>query len=238
MTPDFDRELEERLLRYTAIDTQSDEASPTSPSTARQFDLLRLLVDELTGIGAEDVRLTDYGTVLATIPGAAGAPTIAFLAHVDTAPQFHASGVKPRVHRAYDGGSIGFPDAQDLVLSPEQSPYLAERAGDDIVTTDGTTLLGADDKAGVAVIMEAARTSSPRTRASRTARSASCFTCDEEIGRGVLHLELPKDSAPTSPTRSTAPARGEIEDETFSADAATVTITGVNIHPSMAKGRW
>jgi len=235
VTPDFDRELEERLLRYTAIDTQSDEASPTSPSTARQFDLLRLLVDELAGIGAEDVRLTDYGTVLATIPGAAGAPTIAFLAHVDTAPQFHASGVKPRVHRAYDGGSIGFPDAQDLVLSPEQSPYLAERAGDDIVTASGTTLLGADDKAGVAIVMAAARhlLANPGTS---HAPVRIAFTPDEEIGRGV-HADLPKDLGADVAYTFDGGARGEINYETFSADKAVVEITGVSIHPGQAKDK-
>src|SRR5690242_16033412 len=122
----FARELEERLVRYVQIDTQSDEKSPTTPSTAKQFDLLRLLVDELTAIGAQDVRLTDYGAVLATIPatgGAADAPTIAFLAHVDTAPAFNGTGVRPIVHRAYDGGDIILPDDPNAVLSPDAYPY-------------------------------------------------------------------------------------------------------------------
>ena len=155
----FDAELEERLVRYVRVDTQSDESSATTPSTACQFDLLELLRQELTAMGAQDVRLTDYGAVLATIPATASSPTpaIAFLAHVDTAPQFHATGVKPIVHRHYDGGEIVLPDAPDVRLSPERFPYLAEKIGEDIVTASGTTLLGADDKAGVAIVMTMAR---------------------------------------------------------------------------------
>ena len=141
MRTDFDRELEERLIRYCTIDTQSDEDSKTAPSTARQFDLLNLLVEELRGIGAEEVTLTDYGTVLATVPATANGPTIGLLAHVDTAPAFNATGVKPRVIRGYNGGPIRFPDAPDLELSPEVSPYLGTRLGHDIVTASGTTLL-------------------------------------------------------------------------------------------------
>ena len=126
---DFDRELEERLVRYAAIDTQSDEKSSSSPSTKCQFDLLNLLVEELKAIGASDVRLTDYGVVLGSIPATAPGelPVMAWLAHVDTAPAFAASGVKPVVHRAYDGGTISFADAPDLVLSPEQSPLSVVR---------------------------------------------------------------------------------------------------------------
>ena len=157
MSNPFDQELEDRLMRYAAIDSQSDEACDASPSTEVQLDILRLLEAELTEIGAEDVQLTDYGVVLATIPGNADGPTVGLLAHVDTAPQFNATGVKPRVVRRYNGGDITFPDAPGLVLSPEEYPYLAEKVGQDIVTASGTTLLGADDKAGVAIIMTAAR---------------------------------------------------------------------------------
>ena len=159
MRTEFDAELESRLVRYAAVDTQSNDDSTTSPSTAIQLDLQRMLVAELEGIGAKDVRLTDYGVVLATVPATVGqnAPVIGLLAHVDTAPAFNATGVKPVVHRGYNGGSISFADAPGLVLSPEGSPYLAEKVGDDIVTASGTTLLGADDKAGVAIIMTAAR---------------------------------------------------------------------------------
>lgn len=234
---DFDRELEERLIRYVTIDTQSDATSPTSPSTARQLDLLRLLAEELRGIGAADVRLTDYGAVLATIPATVttDAPVIGWLAHVDTAPAYAASGVKPIVRRAYDGGALRFPDAPDLVLSPEQSPYLRQRIGDDIVTASGTTLLGADDKAGVAIIMTAARhlLSNPSI-AHGTIRIA--FTPDEEIGRGV-DARLPKDLGATFAFTFDGAERGEVHFETFSADNAVVTVTGVAIHPGQAKGK-
>lgn len=234
---DFDRELEERLIRYAAIDTQSDETSPTSPSTACQLDLLRLLEDELHAIGAADVRLTDYGVVLATIPATAMGelPVMGWLAHVDTAPAFAASGVKPVVHRGYDGGVITFADAPDLILSPEQSPYLGQRIGDDIVTASGTTLLGADDKAGIAIIMTAARhlLANP-TIAHGPIRIA--FTCDEEIGRGV-DARLPEDLKVDFAFTLDGAERGEIVYETFSADGAVVSISGVSIHPGQAKDR-
>ncbi len=237
VTPDFDRELEERLLRYAAIDTQSDEASASTPSTERQLVLQRVLIDELIGIGAEDVRLTGYGAVLATIPASNGAtgPMIGLLAHVDTAPQFNATGVKPIVHRAYDGGSIGFPDAQDLVLAPVVSPYLAERVGDDIVTASGTTLLGADDKAGVAIIMTAARHLIANPGISHGPLRIA-FTPDEEIGRGV-DADLPKDLGADFAYTFDGGSRGEISFETFSADKAVVEITGVSIHPGQANGK-
>src|SRR5690242_13410218 len=155
----FDRELEERLVRYARIDTQSDETSTTSPSTERQYDLLKPLAAELREMGAQDVALTEYGVVLATIPATINAdvPTIALLAHVDTAPAFNATAVKPIVHRKYAGGDLVLPDDPAVVLSPRQFFYLTEKIGDDIITASGTTLLGADDKAGVAIIMTAAR---------------------------------------------------------------------------------
>ncbi len=232
----FERELEERLVRYARIDSQSDETSPISPSTERQLVLSRLLCEELTALGAEDVRLTDYGAVLATLPATeAAAPTIALLAHVDTAPQFNATGVKPIVHRAYDGGEIRFPDAPDLVLSPAGSPYLAERIGDDIVTASGTTLLGADDKAGVAIIMTAAAHLLANPDLPR-GRVRLCFTPDEEIGRGV-HADLPRDLGAAVAYTLDGAERGEIVYETFSADKAVVRIEGVSIHPGNAKGR-
>lgn len=157
MSNSFDQELEDRLVRYAAVDSQSDEDSATSPSTDMQFDMLRLLKQELVEIGAQDVELTDYGVVLATIPGKVRGPTIGFLAHVDTAPQYNATDVKPRVIRGYNGGEITFPGAPELILSPNEFPYLALKAGQDIVTASGSTLLGADDKAGIAIIMTAAR---------------------------------------------------------------------------------
>lgn len=232
---DLDRELADRLIRYCAIDSQSDDDSTAAPSTAIQLDLARLLARELTEMGAHDVRLTDYGAVLATIPGTRPGPTIGFLAHMDTAPQFTATGVKPRLIRGYNGGAITFPDAPDLVLSPEMSPYLAQKIGQDIVTASGTTLLGADDKAGVAVIMAAARRLLADPNAPRpTLRLA--FTPDEEIGRGV-DARLPADLGADFAYTFDGGAVGEIEYESFSADGATVTITGVSIHPGLAKGK-
>ncbi len=236
MRTDFDAELEERLLRYTAIDTQSDETSDSQPSTAIQLDLSRLLEQELTTIGAKDVRLTDYGVVLATVPATApDAPTIGFLAHVDTAPQFNAAGVKPRVHRAWDGSAITYPDALDLLLSPETSAYLGTKTGDDIVTASGTTLLGADDKAGVAIVMTAARhlLANP---AIPHGRIRIAFTPDEEVGRGV-DPRLPKDLGADFAYTLDGGKLGEIEYESFSADGATITIKGVSIHPGWARGK-
>ena len=151
--------LDERFLRYVKIDTTADPTSPTSPSTQIQFDLLHLLVDELKEIGAQEVMLTDYGAVLAAIPATvqADVPTVALLAHVDTAPQFSGTNVKPIVHRGYDGEDLVLPDDPSKVLSPKALPYLGQKVGDDVVTASGTTLLGADDKAGVAIVMTAAR---------------------------------------------------------------------------------
>ncbi|MFL7870539.1 MAG: peptidase T, partial [Anaerolineales bacterium] len=159
MSSTFLNELEERLLRYVKIDTTADPTSPTTPSTQIQFDLLHLLMDELKEIGVQDISLTSYGAVLATIPATADveAPTIALLAHVDTAPQFSGTNVKPIVHHNYNGEQIVLPDDPSLVLSPKDLPYLEQKVGDDIVTASGTTLLGADDKAGVAIIMTAMR---------------------------------------------------------------------------------
>jgi tripeptide aminopeptidase len=231
----FDRELEERLLRYVRIDTQSDERSATTPSTAQQFDLLRLLVDELGAIGARDVRLTDYGAVLATIPATAAGdlPTIAFLAHVDTTAAFNGAGVEPIVHRNYDGAAIVLPDDPAAVLSPEAFPYLATKIGEDIVTASGTTLLGADDKAGIAIIMAMARHLLDHPELPH-GPIRICFTPDEEIGRGV-HPDLPADLQADAAYTLDGAHLGEIVYETFSADKGTVTIEGVSTHPGQAK---
>jgi tripeptide aminopeptidase len=232
---DFHAELTDRLTRYCAIDSQSDADSASSPSTEVQHKLLDLLAAELTEIGAADVTKTGYGTVIATIPGTAPGPTVGFLAHVDTAPQFNATGVKPRVIRGYNGGDITFPDAPGLTLSPARFPYLATKQGHDIVTASGLTLLGADDKAGVAIIMTAVRhlLSHPEIP-HPTLRIA--FTPDEEIGRGV-NPALPKDLGVDFAYTFDGGKVGEIEFETFSADGATVTVTGVSIHPGYAKDK-
>lgn len=236
MRSDFDRELEQRLVRYAAIDSQSDETSPTSPSTDIQLDMSRLLVKELEAMGAADVELTDYGVVLATVPATVdGVPVMGWCAHVDTAPQFNATGVKPVVHRGYNGGDITFADAPELKLSPENSPFLAEKQGDDIITASGTTLLGGDDKAGVAIIMTAARHLLENPEVAH-GKIRLAFTPDEEIGRGV-DARLPADMACDFAYTFDGSKPGEVEHETFSADAAVVTVTGVSAHPGWAKDK-
>tara|TARA_B100000767_G_scaffold234066_1_gene226697 strand:+ start:1844 stop:3088 length:1245 start_codon:yes stop_codon:yes gene_type:complete len=235
MDTSFEQELEDRFLRYVAIDSQSDEDSSSSPSTKIQFDMLHLLEEELIEIGAEDVSVTGYGVVLATIPGNIDGPTIGFLAHVDTAPQYNGANVKPRVIRGYNGGDITYPDAPDLVLSPNEYPYLAEKVGQDIVTASGTTLLGADDKAGVAIIMTAANHMLNNSEILHGPIRIA-FTPDEEIGRGV-NSELPKDFGADFAYTFDGQQIGEIEYESFSADGALVTIKGVSIHPGLATGK-
>ncbi|MDZ7908385.1 MAG: peptidase T [Gemmobacter sp.] len=237
MRTEFDSELEQRLIRYAAVDTQSDERSDSQPSTAIQLDLQHMLVAELQEIGAADVQLTDYGVVLATIPATPGvtAPVLGLLAHVDTAPAFNATGVKPVVHRGYNGGAISFPDAPELALTPEYSPYLASRLGHDIITASGTTLLGGDDKAGVAIIMTLARHLLENPQIPHgTIRIA--FTPDEEVGRGV-DPRLPADLGAAFAYTLDGGQVGEIEFESFSADGAVVKITGVSAHPGYAKGK-
>ncbi len=236
MQSPYNQELEDRLVRYAAIDSQSDENSPSTPSTDIQMNMLRLLETELNGLGAEDVQLTDYGVVLATIPGTAAepdAPTIGLLAHVDTAPQFNATGVKPRVIKGYNGGDITFPDDQSLVLSPQDHPYLGEKVGHDIITASGTTLLGADDKAGVAILMTMTQHLLTNPDIPHGPIRIA-FTPDEEIGRGV-DKPLAKDLAADFAYTLDGGEVGEIEFESFSADRAVITITGVSIHPGLAK---
>ncbi len=233
----FLKEVEDRLLRYVKIDTTADPTSSTSPSTAIQFDLLNLLVEELQAIGAQDVTLTSYGAVLASIPATVEAPlpTIGLLAHVDTAPQFSGTNVKPIVHRSYGGEAIVLPDDPSQVLSPLALPYLAQKVGDDIVTASGTTLLGADDKAGVAIIMTAARALLANPDLPHGPVRIG-FTPDEEIGRGV-HADLPGDLQADFAYTLDGAHLGEIIYETFSADAAKINIKGVSIHPGWAKDK-
>jgi tripeptide aminopeptidase len=236
MTDTFTRELEERFVRYCRIDTQADEHSSTTPSTEKQFDLLNLLVEELRALGLQDVTLTDYAAVLATIPATPGlesAPTVAFLAHVDTSPAYKASGVEPIVHRNYDGRDIVLPKGQDSVLSPVEYPYLATKVGEDIVTSSGDTLLGADDKAGVAIIMTMAQQLLANPELPH-GPIRICFTPDEEIGRGV-HANLPADLAADVAYTLDGAVLGEVVYETFSADKGTVVIDGVSTHPGQAK---
>lgn len=229
----MERELEERLVRYCAVDTQSDESSATQPSTAIQLRLAEMLAAELREAGAEEVTITGYGAVLATVPGTAPGPVIGLCAHMDTAPAFHATGVKPRVIRGYNGGAISYPDAP-ITLTPEHSPYLAGKVGHDIITASGTTLLGADDKAGVAIIMTAVRellaSGAPRPKL-RVA-----FTPDEEIGRGV-DARLPGDLGVDFAYTFDGGAVGEVDYETFSADGAKIRVEGVSTHTGTAAGK-
>lgn len=231
-------DLEARFLRYVQIDTQSDEATTTVPSTKSQFDLLRILEAELLELGASEVQLTSTGFVLASIPATvpdAALPCIALLAHVDTTAAFSGTHVKPVVHRSYDGGTITFPDDPALLLAPHEYPYLQQKVGDDIVTASGTTLLGADDKAGVAIIMSLAAhlLTNPDVPHGPI---RICFTPDEEIGTGILHLDPQALGADVAYTLDGS-VLGELVYETFSADKAVVDIVGVSAHPGAAYGK-
>jgi tripeptide aminopeptidase len=235
MTEWYLADLEERFLRYVQVDTQSAESSPTHPSTAIQLDLQRILVDELKELGASDVRLTDYGAVIATIPPTVEGdiPTIAFLAHVDTSPAYPASNVRPIVHRNYQGGDLILSEDPPVVILADETPYLTTQIGNDIVTSSGDTLLGADDKAGVAIVMTMAKhLLQDKTIPHGTIRV--CFTPDEEIGRGV-HPNLPGDLQADFGYTLDGAEVGEVVYETFSADKGTVHIEGVSIHPGQAK---
>jgi tripeptide aminopeptidase len=225
----------ERFLRYAVVDTQSEPDSTSYPSTSKQLDLSRLLADELREIGLDDVELTAPGYVFATVPGNVDdAPTVGLIAHVDTAPSAPGTGVRPIVHRDWDGGPITLPGDAAQVLDPADMPALADKVGHDLVTSDGTTLLGADDKAGVAEIVSAAarlvRDDAPRA----TARIA--FTVDEEVGRGTDHFDLDAFGADFAYTLDGSGV-GELESETFSAYELVLTINGVGVHPGTAKGR-
>ncbi len=227
--------LLDRFLRYVQIYTTSDHASESTPSSPQQWDLLRVLRDELTALGAADVTLTDLGCVLATVPAnvATDLPTVAFMAHVDTAPDFSGEGVKPIVHRAYDGGRIVLPDDSSQVLDPAVDPWLTRVVGHDIVSASGTTLLGADDKAGVAIVMTlvAHLLAHPEIQHGPI---RVCFNPDEEIGRGVDGLDLKQYGADVAYTFD-GEFPGEVNWETFSGDSGHVVIEGVSTHPGTAK---
>lgn len=236
MVRSFQAELEERFLRYVQVDTTSNEASSKVPSTQKQLDLQRMLLAELKDMGAAEARLTENGYVLATVPSTLPdrrIPTVAFLAHVDTVEAFSGTGVKPIVHRDYAGQKIVLPDDPSQVLSPETTPHLAEKVGHDVVTASGTTLLGADDKAGVAIIMALASHLIQHPEIPH-GDVRICFTPDEEIGRGVEHIELEEIGADVAYTLDGG-ALGEVTYESFSADKAVVRITGVSIHPGSSK---
>jgi tripeptide aminopeptidase len=228
--------LLDRFCHYVRVSTQADETAKTYPSSPGQLELGRMLTEELLAMGLKDAQQDEHGIVMATIPATlAQAPTIAWIAHVDTSPETSGINVKPIVHPDYDGRDLVLPGDPTKVIRTADCPELLALKGKTIITTDGTTLLGGDDKAGVAVIMEAAATLLARPEVPHGPIRV-CFTCDEEIGHGVDHVDLKKLGATVGYTLDGGGV-GEIDGETFSADLAVITITGTNIHPSIAKGR-
>ncbi len=234
------QQLLERFLRYTKIDTQSDENSETSPSTEKQKDLCRLLVDELLALGLADAAMDQWGYVTATIPATtpeldASVPVLGYLAHVDTAFGCSGRDVKAQVIRDYNGCDLVLPGNPEVVIRVDENPLLKKAVGHTVITTDGTTLLGADDKAGIAEIMTAADwlLKHPEYKHGRIRIG---FTTDEEVGRGTEHFDVAAFGANVGYTFDGSEL-GEIEDETFCADFAKVTITGKDVHPGYAKDK-
>jgi tripeptide aminopeptidase len=227
----------ERFLRYVQIDTQSDPHSTSTPSTEKQKELGKLLAAELQQLGLTDAHLDEWGYVYASIPATTDkkVPVICFCAHMDTAPDCSGTGVKPIVHRNYDGRDIVLPDDPAQVISTREHPYLIEKTGEDIITASGKTLLGADDKAGVAIIMDLANylVTHPEVKHGTI---KILFTPDEEIGRGVNKADLKKLGADFGYTLDGG-MRGSFTDETFSADAVTITFHGISAHPGYAKNK-
>lgn len=236
-TPPTTQSLIDRFLRYTAIDTQSDPHSPTCPSTEKQKDLGRVLVGELKALGIHDAELDEHGYVYGTLPGnsAKEVPVICFCSHMDTSPDCSGTNVKAVIHRNYSGGDLVLPADPSIVIRAEEHPALLEQIGQDIITADGTTLLGADNKAGVAAIMHAVHylLAHPEIKHG-TIRIL--FTPDEEIGRGVNKVDMQKLNARFGYTID-GETLGHIEDETFSADGMEVHFYGVPAHPGFAKDK-
>jgi len=234
---EFSHDVVARFLRYAVIDTQSDPSSPTCPSTAKQKDLGNLLARELREMGIADAHLDEHGYVYGTLPAnsARQVPVICFCSHMDTSPDCSGANVKPQIVRNYRGGDIVLPGNPSEVIRISNNPALKDQIGNDIITSDGTTLLGADNKAGVAEIMDAIQflIANPQIKHGTI---KILFTPDEEIGRGVDKVDLKKLGADFGYTIDGETA-GHLEDETFSADAAVVTINGVSVHPGFAKGK-
>lgn len=230
-------EMVERFRRYVAIDTQSNEESESYPSTARQLDLSRVLVQELRGMGVTDAGLTERGYVFATVPATSGkeVPVIGLIAHVDTSPEVSGAGVRSIVHRNYQGGELVLPGASAQVIRPEDNPALAQCIGHDLITSDGTTLLGADNKAGVAEIMTAVDYLVRHPEIAH-GRIRVAFTVDEEVGTGTRYFDVEEFGAKYAYTIDGGTA-GELEEETFCADTVTVALKGINVHPGYAKGK-
>lgn len=227
----------DRFLRYVQIDTQSDPSSETVPSTEKQKNLAHLLVQELVALGIEDATMDEYGYVFATIPASDGmpaTPVLGLLAHMDTSPDESGQNVQPVIHWNYDGGRIALPGDPSVILDPSSQPALLDHIGHHIITSDGTTLLGSDDKAGVAILMQLAEDLLQDSSSYRP-NIRLCFTIDEEIGRGVDHLDLNKFGAHVAYTIDGS-GTGTVFTETFNAVQATVTVQGVMVHPGYAKG--
>lgn len=227
----------ERFLRYVTIDTQSDPHSPTCPSTEKQKNLARVLVQELLEMGISDAEMDEHGYVYATLPAntSKSVPVICLCAHMDTSPDSSGTNVKPIVHRQYDGKDIRLPDDPTIVLRPSDHPDLLYQIGNDIITASGTTLLGADNKSGVAAIMDAVHYLITHPE-EKHGKIRILFTPDEEIGRGADKVDMEKLGAQFGYTID-GETLGSLEDETFSADGATITIYGVSAHPGFAKGK-
>jgi tripeptide aminopeptidase len=226
-----------RFLRYVQVDTQSDPQSTTSPSTEKQKDLSKILAEELKQIGLSDAHMDEWGYVYATIPSTTDkkVPVICFCAHVDTAPDCSGTNVKPIVHRNYQGQDIVLPDDKNQVLRLSEYPYLKTQMGKDIITASGTTLLGSDDKAGVAEIMDLANFL-VNNKNVKHGEIKILFTPDEEVGKGVNHVDMKKLGADFGYTLDGGEV-GSLEDETFSADGVQVIIHGVIAHPGYAKDK-
>jgi len=228
----------DRLMKYVQIDTEADPNSSSFPSSAKQKDLAKVLVSELKELGVNDAEMDEWGYVFATIPATKGAedvPTICFCAHMDTAPDCSGKDVKPILHKNYDGEPIVLPDDNSQIITIEKHSYLKEKIGDDLITASGKTLLGADDKAGVACIMDFAQYMMNEADFAH-GRVRILFTPDEEVGRGVDHLDMKKLDADYGYTLDGG-VLGSIEDESFSADAVEISIIGISAHPGYAKNK-
>lgn len=227
----------ERFIKYAMIDTEADPKSESFPSSMKQKDLAKVLVEELLSMGVSDAEMDEWGYVYATIPSNSQKeiPTICFCAHMDTAPDCSGKDVKPILHEKYNGSPIVLPDDKNQIITTERHPYLKEKIGDDIITASGLTLLGADDKAGIAIIMDFANfmINNPEIEHGSI---RILFTPDEEVGRGVDHLDMDRLNADYGYTLDGG-VLGSIEDESFSADSVEITINGVSAHPGYAKNK-
>ena len=234
---DYNFTCADRFLKYVKIDTQSDHESASFPSTEKQKDLGKILVEELKEIGIEDAELDEFGYVYATIPSNTDkdVPVLCFCSHMDTSPDVTGKNVNPVIHKDYRGGDIVLPNDNSQMIREEEHPALKEQIGNDIITTDGTTLLGADNKAGLAEIMDAVNYLIQHPEV-RHGKIRILFTPDEEVGRGVDHVDMKKLGADIGYTID-GESLGQIENETFSADSVTIKIQGFNIHPGFAKDK-